>query len=592
MYQKEIIYLGLYKDGSRMGSAGFLKVENRNRESRCYLKVQNLPLSISGRFPIRVYSGTGWKEINGIAIQDGGGNWEDNLPENIDRAMIQVMLSGGYVLEGKSKSALDMPVRKITYEPQNFAGQEKGGEAQNKKEIENVNTSNSFEAYGNTGGSGNVEYQENTDEPGNVGHQVNMDRSGNAEYQENVDGSRNVEYLENADEPGNAGSQENVDRLGNAGYLENTDESGNAGYQVNVEKSGDMPGTGTADKARQMSNPGSAGRTGNLSNPGYTDKTGNLWNPGNADKTGNLPDPDNIDGSRDLPDPISADMGRIIETGSITAWGNAGKAENMEDSGNNYRTQNMPGSENLEKSDLSENMQKIDTFESVGSREKSGKANEENSYVSWGTSRMERINHSREKIQTDRTQKDTEELHNRESEMNTYETRKEIKSWNIGNSWRTQNHNTDRSEQTNRQPQTIIITEELPRQTQADAAAVTYNTQEYSVKEDKWEQILDTYENIHPYGDERVYVKLEPKDFVILQSKYQHLVNNSFLLHGFYNYRYVILGKEEDYYLGVPGVFYEREKMVALMFGFEAFECPGGTVRAGEFGYYLRKVEL
>lgn len=492
MYQKEIIYLGLYKDGSRMGSAGFLKVENRNRESRCYLKVQNLPLSISGRFPIRVYSGTGWKEINGIAIQDGGGNWEDNLPENIDRAMIQVMLSGGYVLEGKSKSALDMPVRKITYEPQNFAGQEKGGEAQNKKEIENVNTSNNFEAYGNTGGSGNVEYQEN------------------------------------------------VDELGNAGYQGNTDESGN------------------------------------------------------ADRTGNLPDRDNIDGSRDLPDPISADMGSIIETGSITAWGSAGKAENMEDSGNNYRTQNMPGSENLEKSDLSENMQKIDTFQSIGigSREKSGEADEENSHVSWDTSRMERINHSGEKIQTDRTQKDTEELHNRESEMNTYETRKEIKSWNIGNSWRTQNHNTDRSEQTNRQPQTIIITEELPRQTQADATAATYNTQEYSVKEDKWEQILDTYENIHPYGDERVYVKLEPKDFVILQSKYQHLVNNSFLLHGFYNYRYVILGKEEDYYLGVPGVFYEREKMVALMFGFEAFECPGGTVRAGEFGYYLRKVEL
>lgn len=113
------------------------------------------------------------------------------------------------------------------------------------------------------------------------------------------------------------------------------------------------------------------------------------------------------------------------------------------------------------------------------------------------------------------------------------------------------------------------------------------------LKEDKWEQILDTYDNIHPYGDGRVYVKLEPKDFIILSGKYQHLVNNSFLLHGFYNYRHVILGKEgEAYYLGVPGVFYEREKMVALMFGFEAFECESGESKAGEFGYYLRKVEL
>lgn len=113
------------------------------------------------------------------------------------------------------------------------------------------------------------------------------------------------------------------------------------------------------------------------------------------------------------------------------------------------------------------------------------------------------------------------------------------------------------------------------------------------LKEDKWEQILDTFDNIHPYGDGRAYVKLEPKDFIILSGKYQHLVNNSFLLHGFYNYRHVILGKEgEVYYLGVPGVFYEREKMVALMFGFEAFECESGESKAGEFGYYLRKVEL
>ena len=30
----------------------------------------------------------------------------------------------------------------------------------------------------------------------------------------------------------------------------------------------------------------------------------------------------------------------------------------------------------------------------------------------------------------------------------------------------------------------------------------------------------------------------------------------------------------------------------ALMFGFEAFECESGESKAGEFGYYLRKVEL
>lgn len=159
----------------------------------------------------------------------------------------------------------------------------------------------------------------------------------------------------------------------------------------------------------------------------------------------------------------------------------------------------------------------------------------------------------------------------------------------------------EKSRRQNRQVEYIAV--ERARQQKTVAAQESVAVQEAQpsmslspvegLKEDKWEQILDTYDRIHPYGDERTYVKLEPKDFLILSSKYQHLVNNSFLLHGFYNYRHVILGKEgETYYLGVPGVFYEREKMVALMFGFEAFECASGEPKAGEFGYYLRRVEL
>ena len=76
MYHKEIIYMGLYKEESRIGSAGFLKVENREREGKLHLKIQNIPLGISGRFPIRVYDGDGWKEIDGIAVQEGRGSWE------------------------------------------------------------------------------------------------------------------------------------------------------------------------------------------------------------------------------------------------------------------------------------------------------------------------------------------------------------------------------------------------------------------------------------------------------------------------------------------------------------------------------------
>ena len=110
--------------------------------------------------------------------------------------------------------------------------------------------------------------------------------------------------------------------------------------------------------------------------------------------------------------------------------------------------------------------------------------------------------------------------------------------------------------------------------------------------DNKWSQLWAIYPHIRPFQDEREYISIGPSDFVLFPEASYKMLNNSFLLHGFYNYRYLILGKEQDYYLGVPGVFYEREKMVALMFGFEAFECSGGVARAGEFGYYLRKVEL
>ncbi|MCI9341485.1 MAG: hypothetical protein HFI01_00620 [Lachnospiraceae bacterium] len=157
---------------------------------------------------------------------------------------------------------------------------------------------------------------------------------------------------------------------------------------------------------------------------------------------------------------------------------------------------------------------------------------------------------------------------------------------------------------------------------------------EEMILNNKWEQLRQMYPVIHPYEDEREYISIEPKDFVIMTGDYQHLANNSFLLHGFYNYRHIVLGRESvheeevgaaeadknrawnerqrterdtgikemngvrnedamgDFYLGVPGVYYEREKMVALMFGFEAFECIGGKAESGKFGYYLRRVKI
>ena len=50
---------------------------------------------------------------------------------------------------------------------------------------------------------------------------------------------------------------------------------------------------------------------------------------------------------------------------------------------------------------------------------------------------------------------------------------------------------------------------------------------------DKWEQLTRLYPQIHPFGDERMYLSIEPKDFIVLCRSYQKMVHNSFLLHGF-----------------------------------------------------------
>lgn len=121
--------------------------------------------------------------------------------------------------------------------------------------------------------------------------------------------------------------------------------------------------------------------------------------------------------------------------------------------------------------------------------------------------------------------------------------------------------------------------------------------QPIKLRESKWQQIASIYPHIKPFRDEREYISIGPGDFVILPEKYYRMANNSFLLHGYHNYEHLILTKVERrgeaiYYIGVPGTYYDREKQVAVMFGFESFECMEEPARQGDFGYYMMRLEL
>lgn len=114
---------------------------------------------------------------------------------------------------------------------------------------------------------------------------------------------------------------------------------------------------------------------------------------------------------------------------------------------------------------------------------------------------------------------------------------------------------------------------------------------------DKWQQLWALYPHMKPFEDEREYLVVKPIDFVVLQDKYYSLSANSFLLHGYYNYEHLILCREkkrdgEYFYIGVPGNFYEKEKQVAVLFGFESFEGKREPAGNGDFGYYMIPVEI
>lgn len=72
---------------------------------------------------------------------------------------------------------------------------------------------------------------------------------------------------------------------------------------------------------------------------------------------------------------------------------------------------------------------------------------------------------------------------------------------------------------------------------------------------------------------------------------FRSYLHNSFLLHGYYNYGHLVLDERNgESRLGVPGNYYEREQMVATMFGFPDFEPAGKEkIQTGTFGYYFTK---
>lgn len=110
-----------------------------------------------------------------------------------------------------------------------------------------------------------------------------------------------------------------------------------------------------------------------------------------------------------------------------------------------------------------------------------------------------------------------------------------------------------------------------------------------------WDRLRVTYPKVTAFecADGCEILVIKPQDIGLLPRENWVYGNNSFLLHGYYNYRYLILarlgkpGERGRYILGVPGHYGNNEKYMAAMFGFDRFvRSIRQPPRDSRFGYW------
>lgn len=145
------------------------------------------------------------------------------------------------------------------------------------------------------------------------------------------------------------------------------------------------------------------------------------------------------------------------------------------------------------------------------------------------------------------------------------------------------------------------ITDNMNKKVENTDETVQQELEEVSATEqitESWQTILDTYPRLPLFTDSQLLecVKIVPQDIGKLAIGNWKLGVNTFVSHGYYHYRYLMLGRVkfdsgECIVIGVPGVFTNKEKYLANMFGFDTFvPAKKSNVLTGNFGYWVSEV--
>lgn len=153
--------------------------------------------------------------------------------------------------------------------------------------------------------------------------------------------------------------------------------------------------------------------------------------------------------------------------------------------------------------------------------------------------------------------------------------------------------------------------EERPRQMQEEKQAAKTEPeeamQEATIPEEPMQKQQPIQEEQTTTAEEYIqprnvtFEKIQRQDLSRLPRREWRLANNSFLLHGFYNYHHLLYIEDAgEVWIGVPGIFHEKEKMAANAFGFTHFRSLADvSVELDEtekntyedFGYWCRQIK-
>ena len=127
----------------------------------------------------------------------------------------------------------------------------------------------------------------------------------------------------------------------------------------------------------------------------------------------------------------------------------------------------------------------------------------------------------------------------------------------------------------------------------------TFPQKAQPLKKDGFEEVFDNADFIDAFDDDYYYdcVEVSPETLKKLPIEDEAVINNSFLVHGYFNFKHILFGRvrENDnntrYFIGVPGMYCNRERFMASMFGFNNFKKSHRSDYTNPyFGYWYQEI--